>query len=146
MVKNNPSNPYTRDDTKTQKDVPMPISKATVLSAVSRRDGYHAARIKVHGDEAPYDAPVLPFTIGSAHIPKPDTNVAVLFGPDDKPWIIGPWYADDAVKDGKIDSPEYEAGEVVVGNHTGSHIRIDNDGDVHINSEGGNVYINGTKQ
>lgn len=149
MTKKNPSNPFSRDENETQRDVPMPISKAKVESAHGHPDGngFHTVTVRVYGDDAPYMAPVIPFTIGSAWIPKPDTDVAVLFGSNDKPWVIGPWYALDRAEDGEVEIPDYEPGEVVLGNHTGAHIRIDNEGDIHLNSsDDGDVYIDGTKQ
>lgn len=149
MGKNNPMNPYSRDETKTQRDVPMPISKAKVLSAKSHpdNDGYHTARIRIYGDEAPYDAPVLSISVGSAWIPKKDSDVAVIFGANDKPWVVGPWYAVNRVEDGEVDLPDYEPGEFVLGNESGGYIRLDNDGNIHINSSSdGSVYIDGVEQ
>lgn len=149
MAKDNPTNPHTRDETKTQREVPMPISKAKVLSSKSHpeNDGYHTVRIQLYGDRSPTDAPVLPLTIGSAWIPKTNTDVAVIFGAVDKPWVIAPWYAIDRVENNEIDIPDYEPGELVVGNHTGGHIRIDNSGNIHLESgDDGDVYIDGVKQ
>lgn len=149
MTKKNISNPHSRDSNETKKDVPMPISKAKVESSYSHPDGngFHTVGITVYGDTAPYDAPVIPMTVGSAWIPKPGTDVAVLFGADDKPWVIGPWYAVDRVEDDELDIPQYEPGEVVLGNDTGSHIRIDNDGNIHLNtSDSGDVFIDGVKK
>lgn len=149
MAKSNPSNPATIDEGVVQQSVPMAVSKARVERARSHptEGGFHTARIKVYGDEAPYDAPVLPLTIGSVWIPKEGMDVMVMFRDSNMPVIIGPWYAVDAVQAGDIDIPEYEPGEVVIGNGSGGHIRIDNDGNVHLNaSDSGDVYINGTVQ
>lgn len=149
MTKQNPKNPFSTDEDEIKRSVPMPVSKAKVEAAYSHPDenGFHVVKVRVYGEDAPHDAPVIPPSIGSAWIPRENTDVAVMFGQSDKPWVIGPWYAGDRVEEGEIDIPDYEPGELVLGNHTGAHIRIDNDGNVHINSsDSGDVYIDGTKQ
>lgn len=132
MGKENPSNPFSNDPSQTRKDLPMPISKAKVESAKDSTEGFHTVTIRVYGDSSPYVAPVIPFSIGSAWIPKPNTDVAVMFGANDKPWVIGPWYALDRVEDGEVSMPDYEPGEVIIGNEAG-RIKIDNDGEIYIN-------------
>ncbi|WP_226041165.1 hypothetical protein [Natrinema sp. DC36] len=148
MAKNNPKNPHTRDEQHIQHDIAPPLSKATVMSADSHpdEDGYHAVKIKVRGENSTQMARVLPFTIGSAYVPRQDDDVSVMYGVNDSAWIVGPWYSSEKIADERANLPDYEPGEVVLGNHTGSNIRIDNDGDIHINSNDGDVYINETKQ
>lgn len=109
----------------------MPVSKAKVEASAGHPDenGFHTVTIRVYGEHSSFDAPVLPLSIGSAWIPKANTDVAVMFGSSDKPFVVGPWYAIDRVEKGEVDIPDYEPGEVVIGNEEG-HIRIDNNGAV----------------
>lgn len=147
MTRANPSNPFSNDPGHTRKDVPMSIQRAKVINSRPSDERVHQVTIRVFGDEAPYEAMVIPQAIGSVWIPKENTDVAVIFGEADTPWVIGPWYAEDRVVMGEVDMPDYEPGELVLGNHTDSEIRVDNNGDIHINSgSDGDVYIDGTKQ
>lgn len=148
MAKNNPSNPYTSDASHTQREVQMPIQKARVVSAKSKDErGFHTVRITVYGDNAPYDAPVLTPIIGSTWVPKEGSDVAVVFGADDKPWVVGSWYAADRVEDGNVDLPSYNPGDLRLGNESGAHVTVEADGDVRIESNSdGDVYIDGVKQ
>lgn len=148
MAKNNPSNPYSTDSTSIQREVHPPLAKAVVDSAYSHPDdnGFHIVNIKIKGESAPQPAPVLPLTIGSAWVPKQGDPVAVMYGTGDRPWVVSPWYPTDKVDSGEIDVPSYEPGELVLGNDSGGTLRIDNDGNIHINSgDGGDVYIDGSK-
>lgn len=139
MARNNPSNPYTRDRGHTKKDVPMPVTKAKVMASYDHPEGnaFHTVRVRVYGDGATYTAPVLAPMFGSVWVPKEGEDVAVIFGESDKPWVIGAWYPLDRVEDGRVDLPDYEAGDIRVGNHTGSHITVHDDG--HITIETGEV-------
>ena len=138
MTTANPSNPYSRDPQHTSKDVQMPISKARVVSATGMPDGngFHTVRIKVYGDETSYLAPVLTPMAGSVWIPPVGSDVAVLFTQQEKPWVIGSWYALDRVEDGDVLLPDYEVGNIRLGNHTDSHITIHNDGHISIETIG----------
>lgn len=133
MSRNNPSNPFTRDPGHTQKDVPLPIAKAKVLESPDHpdEDGFHTVRIRVYGDSAPYVAPVLAPMFGSVWVPKEGTDVAVLYGASDKPWVIGAWYPLDRVEDGEVDLPDYESGDIIVGNEEG-YVAVRNDGSVEV--------------
>lgn len=147
-MKNNPTNPFSRDESQTRREAAMPFQKARVVGAFSKsKDGFHTVRIKIYGDEAAYTAPVLPPTIGGAYVPKEGHDVAVAFGESDKPWVVGPWYALDRVEDGEVELPDYEPGEIVLGNESGGTIRIDNDGNIYLNSSSsGDVFIDGVAQ
>jgi hypothetical protein len=148
MAKDNPSNPFTRDDTKTQRDVPLPLQKARVLSAKPQSaSAFHTVRIQVYGDAATFVAPVIMPMPGCSWVPPEGTDVAVLFAAENKPWVVGSWYALDRVETGDVDIPDYDPGEIRVGNASGAHVVIQNDGDVRINSgSNGDVYIDGVKQ
>lgn len=149
MAKNNPMNPFTRDETQTKREVSSPLGRARVEEAPSHPDGdgYHMVRIRLYGEDSVKVAPVLPPTVGGAYVPKPNTDVAVVFDARDNPWVVAPWYASDRLDRTGIKIPDYEAGEVVLGNQSGATIRIDNDGNIHLNSsDSGSVYIDGVEQ
>lgn len=149
MARNNPSNPFTQDPQHTQKDIPMPISKARVLDAGDHPEdsAFHTVKIQVYGDQASYIAPVLAPMFGSVWIPKSGTDVAVIFGANDKPWVIGAWYPLDRVQNGEVDLPDYEEGDIRLGNESGAHVTVKDNGDVVIKSgPDGDVFIDGVKQ
>jgi hypothetical protein len=142
MARQNPSNPYSQDPEHTAKDVSMPLQKARVLDAKGMPDGngFHTVRIKVYGDESPYMAPVLTPMVGSVWVPQAGEDVAVMFGAGDKPWVIGSWYPVDRVDDGTIDLPDYEPGQIRIGNDEG-YIGVAADGTIiSSGSLGGSTY------
>lgn len=134
MAQENPSNPNTQDPNHTSKDVQMPIAKARVLDAhgMPNENGFHSIRIRVYADNAPYIAPVLSPMPGSVWVPPEGSDVAVLFDQSDKPWVIGSWYALDRVEDGTVDLPDYEPGDIRLGNPSGSHVTVKNDGVIKV--------------
>lgn len=138
MARDNPTNPFTQDPNHTSKDVQMPIAKARVVSAKGHPDqyGFHSVRIRIYGDESTFISPVLTPMIGSVWVPKEGTDVAVLFTQNDKPWVIGAWYALDRSEDGEIDIPGYVPGDIRLGNDTGSHITAEDSGRIHIETGG----------
>jgi hypothetical protein len=138
MTEKNPSNPYTSDPHHTSKEIQMPISRARVVDAkgMPEGDGFHTVRIKMYGDESTFLAPVLTPMAGSVWVPQKDSDVAVIFTQQDKPWVIGSWYALDRVESGDQLLPDYNVGDLRLGNHTGSHATIHNDGHITIATEG----------
>lgn len=136
MARNNPSNPYTRDPAHTAKDVALPVQKAKVMADGDHPedDAFHTVKIRIYGDDAPYIAPVITPMFGSVWVPKEGTDVAVIFGDSNKPWVIGAWYPLDRVEDGEVDLPDYEAGDMRVGNHTGSHVTVRDNGAIKIST------------
>jgi len=135
MARNNSSNPYTQDPAHTQKDVQMAVSKARVVASKGHPDknGFHTVRIRVYGDDATYVAPVTTPMFGCVWVPKAGTDVAVMFDEADKPWIIGSWYAIDRVEDGDVDLPDYDPGDIRIGNESDSHVTVKDDGRVIVN-------------
>lgn len=134
------SNPYQTDRNEIQRSVSMPIAKAKVTEALSKPSdgGIHTVTVRVHGDEAPYEAPVLTPMLGSAFIPEVGDNVAVAFSAEDKPWVIGAWYPDDQVRAQLANLPDYEPGELVLGVPSNdSRIRIFRNGDIILTDENG---------
>ena len=148
MTTKNPSNPYSSDANHTSKEVQMPISKARVVDVKDSVDnGFHTVRIKVYGDGTSYVAPVITPVIGSVVVPKKGDDVAVVFDSADDAWVIGSWYAVDRVDNDDINLPEYEEGDVRIGNDSGSHITIKNNGDILIDSNNNSdVIIDGVVQ
>lgn len=146
MARDNPSNPFTQDPGHTQQDVPMPVQKAKVMAAPDHpdEDGFHTVRIRVYGDQATYMAPVLTPMFGSVWVPKKGQDVAVIFGSSDKPWVIGAWYPLDRVEDGEVDLPDYQPGDMRVGNESGAHVTVHDDGSVEIvSTDDAQATING---
>lgn len=147
MAKDNPTNPFSRDPDRVKKDVPMPISKAKVMAVKDHPDqfGFHVVRIRVYGDGATYLSPVIAPAHGSVWLPKEGQDVAVIFGHSDKPWVIGAWYAIDRVEDGDVKLPSYEPGDLRLGNESGAHVTVKDDGSISIVSTNGQeVSIGGT--
>lgn len=137
MAKNNPSNPYTSDPNNTSKDVQMPLSRAKVVNVgASDEDGFHTVRIKIYGEGSSYLAPVLTPMIGSIWVPSKGEDVAVLFDAGDNAWVIGSWYALDRVDNGDVDLPSYDVGDIRLGNRSGSHATVHNDGHISIETDG----------
>lgn len=136
MTTQNPSNPFTRDSNHTQKDIPMPISKAKVMASKGHPEqfGFHTVKIRVYGDDAPYVAPVIAPMHGSVWVPKEGQDVAVVFGNSDKPFVIGAWYAIDRIEDGSVTLPSYEPGDIRLGNDSGSHVTVANDGSIKMST------------
>ena len=149
MGRKNTSNPHDADPDVFHKQTNMSVQKAEVLDArgMPEENGFHTVRIRIYGDQSPYTAPVITPMPGSVWIPKEGTDVAVIFSESDKPWVIGSWYAVDRVEDGEVLLPDYDPGNIRVGNRTGAHVTVTNDGDVRIeSSDDGDVYIDGVKQ
>lgn len=134
MGRSNTSNPHDSDQDVIHRQTNMSVQKARVVRSRGMPDGngFHTVRIRIYGDEATYRAPVKTPMPGSVWIPKEDTDVAVIFSEADKPWVIGSWYAVDRVEDGEIFLPDYEPGDMRVGNDTESHVTISNDGSIKI--------------
>jgi len=138
MTTKNPSNPYTADAQHTSKDVQMPITKARVLDAKGMNDGegFHTVQIRVYGDDPSYLAPVLTPMAGSVWVPPEGSDVAVLFTQQEKPWVIGSWYALDRVESGDQLLPEYDVGDIRLGNQSGSHTTVHRDGHISMGTSG----------
>lgn len=155
MARTNPTNPYTRDKNHTSKDVQMPISKARVIDAngMPEEDGFHVVRIRVYGEQSNYHAPVLTPMPGAVWVPPIGTDVAVLFTQEGKPWVIGSWYALDRHEDGDVQIPDYEPGDMRLGNQSDSHITIKSGGGIETSeplgttdvSDSGTTVVSGTE-
>jgi hypothetical protein len=139
-MKNNPSNEFSRDEVATQRETPSPLQKARVVSVNDHpeEDGFHTVRVRVYGSpsEQVFTAPVLTPHKGDVTVPERGDDVAVMFGPNDKPWMIGFWYASDRVADGTLTLPDYEEGDRIIGNGSNSFMSISNDGTITIKTGG----------
>lgn len=133
MVKKNPSNPFSEDEGETKQNSPLPISKARV-ETVNPKDngGRHTAFVREYGSRSPKLATVLSPAYGDVAVPEEGSDVAIMYGNKDKPWIIGHWYAIDRVEDKDIDLPDYEEGDRVVSNGTRQELHITNDGKIQL--------------
>lgn len=135
MSKDNPQNPYTRDETATRADLPLPVQRATVIDA--QDNALHRATVQIYGTSTTENAAVLAPMYGSIWVPDEGTDVLVLYGADDTPYILGAWYAEDRVEGGYVDVPDYSAGDLRLGNNTGSHVTLSSeDNSIQIITEG----------
>lgn len=139
MTKDNPMNPHKQTDEQVRHAVQPPVAKAEVVQARPHdRDdpnqkGYHTARIRVYGEESTQLAPVLTSMVGDAYVPTVNSDVAVMYGPNEKPWIVGSWYPVDEDRE----PPNYQPGERIIGHpDTGSYFKIAKDGHLEIITEG----------
>jgi hypothetical protein len=124
----------------------MPISKARVKSVNdSANGGLHTVKLSVYNSNTEEEAPVLMPTQGCVWLPKEGDDVAVMFSKEGKPWVIGSWYAVDRLDSGNVELPDYEEGDLRLGNSTGSHVTIESDGTINIVSVD-NESINIDKQ
>jgi hypothetical protein len=130
-----------------------PMQKAKVIGVDDHPDerGFHTVKIRVYGspEEQTFRAPVIVPHKGDVTVPERGDDVLVMFGPNDKPWVVGYWYAIDRAQDNGsgVEVPDYEEGDRIIGNGSGSHIVIESDGDIRINTNSdGDVYIDGVKQ
>ena len=133
MVKKNPSNPYSEDEGETKQNSPLPISKARV-ETVNPKDngGRHTAFVREYGSRSPKLATVLSPAYGDVSLPEEGSDVAIMYGNKDKPWIIGHWYALDRVESEELDLPDYEEGDRIVSNGTRQELHITNDGKIQL--------------
>jgi len=133
MARNNPSNPYTRESEHTAKDVQQAITKARVKDVnTSAEGGVHTVRVQPYGTNSSFIAPVLMPVQGCVWLPEQGTDVALMFTKENKPWVIGSWYASDRINAGNVELPDYEEGDLRLGNSTGSNITVESDGTINI--------------
>jgi hypothetical protein len=134
MGRKNTSNPHDADPDVFHKETNMSVQKARVMAVNGMPDdnGFHTVRIEVYGDDAPYTAPVITPMYGCVWVPEAGTDVAVIFSEADKPWVIGSWYAVDRVDENDIDIPDYEPGDIRIGNRSGSHVTVKKNGSIQV--------------
>lgn len=138
MAKDNPMNPHKQTDEQVRRVVQPPVAKAKVVQARPHdRDdedqkAYHTARVRVYGEQSTQVAPVLVSLIGDAYVPPVGSDVAVMYGPNEKPWIVGSWYAVNE----DVEPPNYQPGERVIGHpRSDSSIKFDANGDIILDPE-----------
>lgn len=139
MAKDNTMNPFDQNEEQTRRSVAPPMAKAKVVQARPhdpddpQQQAYHTARVRVYGESSTFLAPILTSMAGDAHVPPVGSDVAVMYGPNEKPWIIGYWYPVNEDRE----PPEYLPGERVIGSPlSDSYMKIAADGHVEIITEG----------
>jgi len=128
------------DEEQVRKAVPMPIQKAKVIQTPDHGHGdgdgrgYHQVYVKLYYDDSQERATVLTGKQGDVSIPEEGDDVYVMFGASDKPLVLGSFYpVDDEYGDPNLESvPEYEAGDRIIGNNSGSYMAIRDDGTIEI--------------
>lgn len=140
MPRGNPKNPHSTDEDAVQHAAPIPVLQARVESVDSHTGDqapYHTATIRVYGDPSPYQATVVTPSRGDVNVPVEGEDVAVAFGPSGQPYIVGSWYAADKVSDGRVNLPDYEPGERIIGTpHNSSYIKIEKSGRIEMVTDG----------
>lgn len=156
MGTGNPMNPHTQNEEEIEAIVEPPVAKAEVVQAARHDDkvkGFHSVRVRVYGETSTFLAPILTMMQGDAHVPPVGSDVAVMYGPNEKPWVVGYWYATD----GDAEPPDYMPGERIIGSPLSeSFIKIAADGHIEIKTEGlkrvdidhqtSSVYLTGANQ
>lgn len=139
MAKDNPMNPHKQTDEQVRRVVQPPVAKAKVVQARPHdRDdedqkAYHTARVRVYGEQSTQLAPVIVSLPGDAYVPTVGSDVAVMYGPNEKPWIIGSWYAVNEDRE----PPSYQPGDRIIGHpDTESYFKIGKDGHIEVRTEG----------
>jgi len=140
-MKNNPTNPSDVQKAEIRSVSPKSFEKAKVLNVQDSTEGIHTATIKLYESGSQRTVPVLTSAFGDVSLPEENTDVIVLFGERDEAIIIGSWYPADRTVRKQIEPPEYEDGERVVGNGSGSTVRIKQDGTMRLESMSGATIV-----
>lgn len=135
-MKKNPANPADINKGEIRSVAPKAFEKARVLAVQDSTEGIHTATIKLYSSGSQTTAPVLTSAFGDVSLPSVNTDVMVLFGENDEELIIGSWYPADRIARGEINIPDYNAGDRVVGNGSGSYLRIHDDGTIDLRTVG----------
>jgi hypothetical protein len=123
------------DKEEVRRATPLPIQKAKVIRTPSHptENGYHQVYVKLYYDDSRQRAIVTMGKQGDVSIPEEGEDVFVLFGAADKPVVIDSFYpVDDEFGNKNENVPDYEPGDRIIGNSSGSHLAIRNDGTIEI--------------
>lgn len=136
----NNSNPFDLNrEAVRNKGYQQDVVRAEVLEVLPAS---HAVRVKPRGEAIPIIAPVLTLMEGSYTLPKEGQRVLLLYVTDNTPVVIGSMYLSDGVQ-----PPDLDKQDIRIGNGSGSHITIESNGDVRIQSnDDSSVYIDGVQQ
>jgi len=104
------------------------VQRGTVLDVFPNA---HAVRVNIRGEDNPLVVPVLTPMYGSSMLPKVGSRVTLLYITENTPVVIGAVYLAD-----KESPPDAVAGDIVLGNGSGSEVRINEDGSIDISTEG----------
>jgi hypothetical protein len=140
-MKNNPANPYDINKGEVRSVSPKSFERARVLAVQDSDEGAHTATIKLYDSGSQTTVPVLASAFGDVSLPKINTDVIVLFGENGEELIIGSWYPADRISRGQISLPNYEAGDRVVGNGSGSTVHIEDGGTMRLESVSGVTVV-----
>lgn len=135
-MKSNPANPSDIREGDVRRVSPKSFERARVLKVNAPTEGFHTATIKLYESGSQTTAPVLTSGFGDVSLPERDTDVIVMFGENNEKIIIGSWYPIDRIIENQIAVPDYNAGDRVVGNGSGSVLKIRDDGIIDLTTEG----------
>jgi len=136
-MKRQTQNPYELDDSEIKSISPQAYQKARVIDVKDRQEGnVHFATVKLYQSGGQETLPVLTPAYGDVALPKENTDVMVIFGESGAPIIIGHWYSADRLLKNEINVPDFEAGDRIVGNGTGSMFKVAADGSIRITTDG----------
>jgi len=125
----NNKNPYALDqDNVRAASWDHDVVRAEVLDVLPKS---HAVRVQPRGEAIPIIAPVLTLTNGSLTLPEKGQRVVLLYVTDNTPVALGGMY----LGDGKS-PPDAQEGDLILGNSTGSTMKIHEDGHITISTAG----------
>jgi len=124
----NNSNPYDLDGGQIRSILSEAVDRATVLDVIPEA---HAVRVNPRGDNSPLVAPVVTPMYGSVTLPRKGSRVTLVYITDNVPICVGGIYLADGEE-----PPTAEDGDIILGNGTGSQIRIADDGHISIITDG----------
>lgn len=145
----NKFNQATRTDERSvQRATQPPLQRAQVLKCFDHpdEDGYHQVTIQLYVDGSEERAVVLAPKQGDVALPERGEDVLVARDGAGKPIVVGSFYPQTDEEGRAIpDSvPAHECGERILGNGSDGQVRIDDDGNVYLDSApGASVFING---
>jgi hypothetical protein len=121
----NNSNPYDLDsDEVKNKTWDNDVVRADVLDVLPDA---HAVRVNPRGDNSPIVAPVLTPMYGTHALPQEGERVTLLYITENVPIVLGAIYLSDTEQ-----PPSAAVGDYVIGNSTGSHVTVHEDGHISI--------------
>jgi len=140
-MKSNPANPSDIREGDVRRVSPKSFERARVLKVNAPTEGFHTATIKLYESGSQTTAPVLTSGFGDVSLPERDTDVIVMFGENNEKIIIGSWYPIDRIIENQIAVPDYEVGDRVVGNGSGSTVHIEDGGTMRSESVSGVTVV-----
>lgn len=109
-----------------QKSQDIDVVRATVMDTIPE---IHSVRVNPRGDNAPFIAPVVTPIYGSQTLPDVGERVMVLFLTATSGIVLGSVYLIDG-----DDPPNIDIGSIRIGNDTGSHVTVRDNGAIKIST------------